>query len=639
MHVVNSSNSSSNSQIAQIELINQGKALYTTNCAACHAPIDTSSKMGRSVLQIRSAIQTISQMRGLATLPAKDLEAISAALIYQANGGGVEENKDGRLQYTCTPGLYSKNPLLKLTNREFINSLNQILDGFSPNLKSDTQLANFYNSLPPDAITVDRNTIKEQSQLVTQLSTNAFFNAAYRAAQLVAQETTGLGNYAGTNRCLEQSTITQACHRTFVRQLASRAFRKTLSQTEGNMVSDTFWDASLSKENLLILTFAGILQSPEFLYKVFNKGTPVPNRQNLLALTQHEIATKVAFFITGAPPDDDLRAAADAGQLTSKSILSAQVDRLLATPGAQDMIRRLFRESYGYDVYDSFNYNSSFINGISTSGLQQAMNSELDSFFSYTVLNQNGIFNDLFTSRYANISNTSLRQIYGINSTGEMTLPAERAGFLNRAAMLTKRSGYRASPIKRGLDVLEHVLCVNVGAPPPSAPTALPDYNGEILTTRGNTERTSQAPGSTCIGCHGRFNPLGYAFEIFDSFGRLRTVERVYDGSGNMIASLPINSQSSSPEIHAAVGRSPATVVSFTDSIDLSADIGQSDRAMMCFVKHLKKFEARKDVGATDNCQMNESLTSLYGSTQRPGSIKEAIRALVLSQEFIYWSY
>jgi hypothetical protein len=79
--------------------------------------------------------------------------------------------------------------------------------------------------------------------------------------------------------------------------------------------------------------------------------------------------------------------------------------------------------------------------------------------------------------------------------------------------------------------------------------------------------------------------------------------------------------------------------VSFTDAVDLSSEIGQSDKAMMCFAKHLKRFEARKGVSATDNCQMNQSLQSLYGEPQRPGSIKAAIKALVMSQEFVYWSY
>ncbi len=619
-------------ELARIERINIGKALYSTHCASCHAPIDSSSKLGRTTDQILGAIESIAQMNNLAHLSQEDLDAISEALIFEANGGDLEQGENGRLQFSCTPGIVSKTPLLKLTNREFRASLNQLLDGFSTNLKTDAQLVSLYNNLPLDSIVVDRNTLKEQSQLVTQLSTNGFFDTAYRAGQLVAQNATGLSSYPGTNGCLSQGTITQACHRNFVRQLSSVAFRKPISANEATAISNQFWDSSLTKENLLIMTFTGIAQSPDFIYKALFNGTTDPTRENLVSLNNHELATKLSYFITGGPPDSTLRNLADSGQLSSNDVISAQVDRLLQTPGAQDMIRRLFRESLGYDIYDSFNYANSYLDGISTNGLQQAMTGELDSFFTELVLNQRAPFSSLFTSRYSNINNASLRQIYGVSGTGVITLPEERMGFLNRAAMLTKRSGYRASPIKRGLHVLEHVLCVNVGEPPPSAPTSLPDLGSGALTTRQSTEGSSEAPGSSCVQCHGRFNSFGYAFENFDTLGRLRSSERVFDGMGNLTATLPINTRASSTEIG-------ANTVSFDHSMDLSQELGQSDRAMMCFTKHLKKFEARKNPTSADNCQMNQSLQSLYGNSENQGTLTEAIKQMVLSEEFRYWSY
>ncbi len=618
--------------MARIEQINLGKALYSTHCASCHAPIDSSSKLGRTSDQISGAIEAIAQMNSLAHLSQDDLDAISSSLIFEANGGDLEEGANGRLQFSCTPGVVSKTPLLKLTNREFRASLNQLLDGFSTTLKNDTQLVSLYNNLPVDSIVVDRNTLKEQSQLVTQLSTNGFFDAAYRAGQLIAQNTTGLNNYPGTNSCLSQTTVTQTCHRNFVRQLSSIAFRRPLSSSEATVLSNQFWDTNLGKENLLIMTFTGIAQSPDFLYKALFNGSPDPTRPNLIMLTDHELATKLSYFVTGGPPDNILRSAADSGQLSSGAVLSTQVDRLLQSSGAQDMIRRLFRESLGYDLYDNFSYTSAFLDGINLNGLQQAMTSELDTFFIELVLNQQVPFSELFTSRYTNINNASLRQIYGVSASGVITLPEERIGFLNRAAMLTKRSGFRASPIKRGLHVLENILCVDVGEPPPSAPTSLPDLGTEPLSTREVTERTSEAPGSSCVQCHGRFNSLGYAFENFDTLGRERSSERVFDGAGNLTASLPIRTRASTNEIG-------TDTVSFDHSMDLSREIGQSDRAMMCFVKHLKRFESRKAPSTADNCQMNQSLQSLYGDAENLGTLTEAIKKLVLSEEFRYWSY
>ncbi len=615
--------------LSEEALITRGKALYATHCAGCHGPIDSSSKKGRTFEQIEQAIASIGQMQDRLTgLDEEQVRAISAALIFEANGGGLEFNEQGRLQFACTPGSVSNTPLLKLVNREFRNSVNQILDRFSTNLKNDSELNQLYNTLPADSQLVDRNTRKEQSTLVSQLGTIAFFNAAYRAGEVVAANNAGLNAF---NPCLAQSAISPTCHREFVSGLGELAFRRPLSPVEVDGLASGLWDGALSKQNQITQTFTAIIQMPEFQYKVFNRGQDVQGRQNLVELTPHELAARVAFLITGRGPDSQLRAAANNGQITNPTVLTGQVDRLLNDQVAQEMVVRIFRESYGYDVFQGLAYPNGFLNGVDLNGLERAMVNEMDDFFIETVLNQNGDFLDLMTSRHTRLDHNGLRNIYGVNIIGSGTLPTERAGFLNRAAMLTKRSGVRASPIKRGLNVLEHLLCIDVGAPPPSAPTSLPDVPG-VVTTRENTELTSQAEGSSCVFCHDRFNPLGYAFENFDSLGRLRSQEGVFDGNGDLLASLPIDTADVSRELS-------STPTTFSDSVDLSNQLGNSDRALLCFAKHLKRFESRVVPNNADNCQMNSALTALHGGSQGQGSIKEAIRGLILSDEFRYWSY
>ncbi|MNL56806.1 hypothetical protein D3C87_1803250 [compost metagenome] len=67
-------------------------------------------------------------------------------------------------------------------------------------------------------------------------------------------------------------------------------------------------------------------------------------------------------------------------------------------------------------------------------------------------------------------------------------------------------------------------------------------------------------------------------------------------------------------------------------------ELGLSDRAMMCFVKHLKRFEARVPAEASANCQMNQSLKTMYGDNTTQGSIVGAVKSLVLSPEFRRWN-
>jgi hypothetical protein len=604
-----------------------GRALYTQNCASCHGPVDSSAKRNRTQLQIELAIESVPLMRNI-LLTRAEVELIASALITQASPPPVQ-NESARQEYACTPGQMQRTPMAKLTNREYRAALNSLLDGFASSLKADAMLVNLMSSVPTDIAIQDRDTLKEQSLLNTAPITNGLFDVAFRAGELVAGSTVGLQNYPNTNQCLGASAISQACHQNFVRELASRAFRRQLSLTEGQTLATRLWDSNLSKGQLIQLTVTAIATMPDFLYKIYDRGTPIANGSTIINMTGDELASKLAFFLTGGPPDDTLRGLGASGQILTTSVLTQQVDRLLATPAARDTVRRFFRESYGYDVFDRLDYNSAFIGNINTAGLSDVMSAELDNYFSEVVLNRNGTFRDLMTSRYTSYSDSRLGAIYGVNGT--TNLPDERAGFLNRAAMLTKRSGYAASPIKRGLHVLEHVLCQEIGLPPPSAPTALPTLDGQPRTTRDRTASTTEVAGTSCVQCHSRMNNLGYAFELFDSFGRLRLVENIYSNN-QLIAQLAINSATTTSEL-------ASNAVSVSGSRQLVEQLGNNDRAMMCFVKHLKRFESRIQTDSSANCQMNESLRTLYGTNNAQGSITAAIRSFILSPEFRRWNY
>lgn len=627
MHSSSSSVLASNDISEQIE---QGKTLYLTNCANCHGPYDTSEKLGRNEVQINLAINNISQMSQLSGLSSTQIRAISAALIYQGNGGSVVQNQNNRLVYACEPNTRSRTSILKLNNREFRNSVSAILDLFDINLKNDSQLNELYNRMPSDLVLDTDHTRKEQSFFINQSVVSSTFDVSFRAAGLIANSS-GLGSFPNTNGCLGQATITQSCHQTLIRELGAIAFRRPLAASEVTAVSSRLWDGAMSKVNLLEMTLTGILQYPDFLYKIYDRGQPLGAQANTLQLSAHELAAKLSYFLTGAPPDSTLRNLANSGEIMNNAVLDQQIERLLSTNRSREIMVRLFRESYGYDIFGNFSYPNFFLNGVSLNGLQGAMIDELDQFFSSEVITQNSTFQQLMTSRNAQISNASLAQIYGV-STGNVQLPAERSGFLNRAAMLTKRSGVRASPIKRGLVVLENVLCSSVGLPPPNAPTALPDLGNQILSTREVTHRSTEMAGSACVSCHGRINPLGYAFESFDSLGRTRSAEAVYDSSNNLLGQVPVSTSAASMDLS-------VQSVSYSNSADLAREIGRSDKAMLCFAKHLKSFESRRPANISDNCHMNDAVQTMYGANQNQGTIKSAIKSFIMSDQFKHWNF
>lgn len=608
----------------------QGKTLYAQNCANCHGALAGSTKLGKSAGSISTAIMSVAQMSSLSFLTELEKRAIAVALSPESSTPTT--NDQGQALFACVPGQVPKTPMLKLTNRELTAALGQVLDRFSTNLKSDGQLNSLLSALPTDVLAQDRTTLKEQSLLVTQANVNAVFNLVFYAGTLVAQNPTALQNYPGTSGCLAQATISQACHKLFVKELGSHAFRRTLSQADVDSLATKFWDGALSKNDLVTATFAALLSMPDFTYKVYDRGT-LELGSSVLALSATELATKLAFFLTGAPPDSTLRGFGENGKILEDAILQQEIERLLQTPASRSMVQRLFRESYGYDTYDSFMYNASYVGGMNLSNLREVLNQELDHYFPSIVLDQRGSFEQLMTSTSTQITDQRLATIYGV-STSTTTLPNERAGFLNRAAMLTKRSGFETSPIKRGLNVVEHVLCQHIGEPPPTAPTSLPTLpTGTYLSTRARTHALSEVPSSTCIGCHTKINNLGFPFERFDTFGRLRMSEGIFDAAGNLIASVPVDTRASTNEVLFS------GAVTVNDSTDLSHELAVSDKAMMCFAKHLKQFESRLPVSSEANCQMNAALGTLYGKNGTQGSIADAIKAFVSSPDFRKWNF
>jgi hypothetical protein len=61
---------------------------------------------------------------------------------------------------------------------------------------------------------------------------------------------------------------------------------------------------------------------------------PFGDRLALMLGAQHELATRLSYFLWASMPDESLRRAADAGTLRDPQVLAAQVRRMLRDPKA-----------------------------------------------------------------------------------------------------------------------------------------------------------------------------------------------------------------------------------------------------------------------------------------------------------------
>jgi hypothetical protein len=83
-----------------------------------------------------------------------------------------------------------------------------------------------------------------------------------------------------------------------------------------------------------------MLQSPRFIYRIEGQqGDGAPRR-----LGDYELASRLSYILWGGPPDEELMRAADAGELSDRRAVAAQVERMLDDPRAIARSERFIHE-------------------------------------------------------------------------------------------------------------------------------------------------------------------------------------------------------------------------------------------------------------------------------------------------------
>src|SRR4029079_28334 len=115
-----------------------------------------------------------------------------------------------------------------------------------------------------------------------------------------------------------------------------RAFRTTLAASDARVAAYTkLFMTGGSFSDAAQVVISAMLQSPYFLYRS-EVGTQSGSVFNLSA---YEVATELAYLLTGSTPDDTLLSAAGSvagGSLSMSSMIDQQATRLLATTSASN---------------------------------------------------------------------------------------------------------------------------------------------------------------------------------------------------------------------------------------------------------------------------------------------------------------
>jgi hypothetical protein len=273
---------------------------------------------------------------------------------------------------------------------------------------------------------------------------------------------------------------------------------------------------------------ASLLQASDF---VFRKEVALPAAdKKSYALDPYSRATRLSYLLWNTTPDHELLEAAQKGDLNTQAGLDKQVDRLMASPRLEVGMRAFFNDMMELDTFDTVSKDSILYPKWGSAIANSAKEETLRTMVGLS-LKENGDVRDLMTTKKTYI-NRNLAAIYQLpfSFSGDwvpyqFAPDSGRSGLLTQVSMLAMFSHPgRSSPTKRGVALMDILLCEPTPAPPANVDfSVVNDTSGALKTVR---ERLMAHAGNpTCASCHNHSDPIGLTLEGFDTIGGRRTKE------------------------------------------------------------------------------------------------------------------
>jgi len=364
-----------------------------------------------------------------------------------------------------------------------------------------------------------------------------------------------------------------ACRTQIVEHLGERFHREPLSADMVSAYADLMAQEDTIEDGVHELV-AALVQSPYFLYRR-ELGEPSADDPDRFVLTDYELASNLAYSLTGAPPDASLLQLARDGALQETDALIAEVERLTASEAGQAHLVE-FLDSW-LEIEDLPSRAKAEEPGVVfDDALRHDMLAETHALF-LDVFNTGGDVATLLTADYTFVNqrlghfyrmweaNTEDHQRMEIPTMGE---GVRAPGLLGHGSVLARHAAAdNSSPVARGVLVRRRLLCQDLPDPPADVETTL-DPIPEGVTNRERYEAHTSDPA--CAGCHSVIDPVGFAFEHYDHFGRYREQEsnQPVDATGELSG--------------VSTGTTPL------DGVDSLAEaLADTDDARTCFADYL----------------------------------------------------
>ena len=396
---------------------------------------------------------------------------------------------------------------------------------------------------------------------------------------------------------------------------AQRAWRRKVDPQELSGYLKSFQmdvEAGDKIEDAFRTAILRVLTSRNFIYLV--EGEPKTREM----LNEHELASRLSYFLWSSMPDNTLFSKANEGKLNGPE-LNKQVDRMLSDARIERFVDDFSRQwlqlhKVGmfppdkklYPTYDDW--------------LETSMAHEPVEFFR-KLLSDNLPIESLLDSDWT-MANARLCDFYGLPEPTKpgfqrVSLKPEhnRGGLLTMGGVLGLTSdGTRHRPVHRGVWLSETIF--NKTPPPPPAnvdPIEPVPPQGEKITIRQRMEAHTRDPN--CAACHKSIDPLGLAFDQFDAIGQWRTHEHIPTGVGK---NPPVDASGTLTD-----GRTFNGSGEFKELL-----LDDRDRFARAFIEHLCTYALRRVLTVDDKEDVSVVLRE---AKKKNYQIKDMIRAVAVS--------
>lgn len=557
-----------------------------------------------------------------------------------ADGSGDGE-QDTELRL---PRIPDSAPLARMTSTQYANA---IRDLFAP------------LELIPPALPVEIKAAGGfENNVALQTATATRVEAHHRAALEVSRQV-----IAQIDPLLPCERGERACGHAYLLSLAERAWRRPLSEDDrGSLLADfDQWMDDHGFDVALELSIQLVLQAPELLYVPRFSQEPRSADDRAVygePLTSWALASRLALFLWGSLPDEELLERARTDALLERDVVVEQAWRMLGDWRARQAVAEMHRQLLSFDAVGSSGLDlEHYDEAFAVLGFDEALDADYFYHFDYLpqlrfepevfvaqhVFEGEGTLQALLTSRRVWTTSDVAALAYGVeipagvagvrwagvNRSGLLSdgftepvfvedyvpidLPAdERAGLLTLASLQSANAGpQQPSPVDRGMLVLDRLLCVSLLPPGDVPPLEHSTAGQEPRTNREKYEIHAQSPA--CAGCHEQIDGIGLTFEHYDSLGRFRE----YDGEYRVDATGQLAGTDQDGPV--------------ADAVELSTRLSQSRTVHDCYVRQWYRYAFGREATADDQPVLEALQEGFWASG---GRIPELVVNIAASHAF-----